>query len=392
MSLLWSVVEGVAYSVVLLHFLYLSVYVLAARLPMFKKNPFKSDVSVSSDQALRFLIVIPAYKEDGVILQTVRNALNQSYPTAQFHVAVISDSMQDSTNAALAALPITLLPVSFEVSSKALALRALMAQINDSYDFVVVLDSDNIVAPSFLTQVAEYGQQGLRFMQARRVAKRLESDMAIFDAITEAFNNTVFRKGHNCLGLPSALIGSGMVLDFNWFKANVHELKTFGEDKELEWLLLLQNKYVAYLEDVEVKDEKIETNRVYYNQRKRWISVQYEQFVGNYKKIPQLIKNRQWALLDKVTQWIMLPRVVLFGITVLILILNLIFTFSIDLKWFYLLLFEVATFFLGIPKRLLGKFLRVSWKVVPVAFVLMLLNVLLRGRVKTFQATPHQES
>jgi cellulose synthase/poly-beta-1,6-N-acetylglucosamine synthase-like glycosyltransferase len=183
-----------------------------------------------------------------------------------------------------------------------------------------------------------------------------------------------------------------MVLDFNWFKANVHELKTFGEDKELEWLLLLQNKYVAYLEDVEVKDEKIETNRVYYNQRKRWISVQYEQFVGNYKKIPQLIKNRQWALLDKVTQWIMLPRVVLFGITVLILILNLIFTFSIDLKWFYLLLFEVATFFLGIPKRLLGKFLRVSWKVVPVAFVLMLLNLLLRGRVKTFQATPHQES
>lgn len=392
MSLLWSVVEGVAYSVVLLHFLYLSVYVLAARLPMFKKKPFKSDVPVSSDQALRFLIVIPAYKEDGVILQTVRNALNQSYPTAQFHVAVISDSMQDSTNAALAALPITLLPVSFEVSSKALALRALMTQINDSYDFVVVLDSDNIVAPSFLTQVAEYGQQGLRFMQARRVAKRLESDMAIFDAITEAFNNTVFRKGHNCLGLPSALIGSGMVLDFNWFKANVHELKTFGEDKELEWLLLLQNKYVAYLEDVEVKDEKIGTNRVYYNQRKRWISVQYEQFVGNYKKIPQLIKNRQWALLDKVTQWIMLPRVVLFGITVLILILNLIFTFSIDLKWFYLLLFEVATFFLGIPKRLLGKFLRVSWKVVPVAFVLMLLNLLLRGRVKTFQATPHQES
>lgn len=392
MSLLWSVVEGVAYSVVLLHFLYLSVYVLAARFPMFNKKPFKSDVSVSSDQALRFLIVIPAYKEDGVILQTVRNALNQSYPTAQFHVAVISDSMQDSTNAALAALPITLLPVSFEVSSKALALRALMTQINDSYDFVVVLDSDNIVAPSFLTQVAEYGQQGLRFMQARRVAKRLESDMAIFDAITEAFNNTVFRKGHNCLGLPSALIGSGMVLDFNWFKANVHELKTFGEDKELEWLLLLQNKYVAYLEDVEVKDEKIGTNRVYYNQRKRWISVQYEQFVGNYKKIPQLIKNRQWALLDKVTQWIMLPRVVLFGITVLILILNLIFTFSIDLKWFYLLLFEVATFFLGIPKRLLGKFLRVSWKVVPMAFVLMLLNVLLRGRVKTFQATPHQES
>ncbi|HKL93503.1 MAG TPA: glycosyltransferase family 2 protein [Bacteroidales bacterium] len=392
MSLLWSVVEGVAYSVVLLHFLYLSVYVLAARLPMFKKKPFKSDVSISSDQALRFLIVIPAYKEDGVILQTVRNALNQSYPTAQFHVAVISDSMQDSTNAALAALPITLLPVSFEVSSKALALRALMTQINDSYDFVVVLDSDNIVAPSFLTQVAEYGQQGLRFMQARRVAKRLESDMAIFDAITEAFNNTVFRKGHNCLGLPSALIGSGMVLDFNWFKANVHELKTFGEDKELEWLLLLQNKYVAYLEDVEVKDEKIETNRVYYNQRKRWISVQYEQFVGNYKKIPQLIKNRQWALLDKVTQWIMLPRVVLFGITVLILILNLIFTFSIDLKWFYLLLFEVATFFLGIPKRLLGKFLRVSWKVVPMAFVLMLLNLLLRGRVKTFQATPHQDS
>ena len=54
----------------------------------------------------RFLVLFPAYKEDRVIVSTIRSFLKQEYPKEMYDVLVISDQMQPDTNAALQALPI----------------------------------------------------------------------------------------------------------------------------------------------------------------------------------------------------------------------------------------------------------------------------------------------
>lgn len=70
----------------------------------------------------RFAVFFPAYKEDRVIVGAVESFLQQDYPADSYEVVVISDRMQDRTNERLSGLPVTLLRVDFENSSKARAL------------------------------------------------------------------------------------------------------------------------------------------------------------------------------------------------------------------------------------------------------------------------------
>jgi len=43
--------------------------------------------------------------------------------------------------------------------------------------------------------------------------------LALLDGISEEINNNIFRKGHQTLGLSSALIGSGMALIMSFLEA-----------------------------------------------------------------------------------------------------------------------------------------------------------------------------
>ena len=70
----------------------------------------------------RFAVLIPGYKEDNVIVEVARRALEQSYPSDLFEVVIIADSFQELTLQKLRKLPITLVEVSFEKSTKSKAL------------------------------------------------------------------------------------------------------------------------------------------------------------------------------------------------------------------------------------------------------------------------------
>ena len=188
-----------------------------------------------------FLILFPAYKEDTVIVHSVQECLKQTYPQELYHVGVISDHMQEDTNEQLRQLPITLFTPQFEKSSKAKALHYAIEHTENSYDYIVILDADNVVLPDFLEQVNASCQQGYKAIQCHRCAKNSDNDVAVLDGASEEINNTIFRKAHNTIGISSALIGSGMCFPYNWFKEHVKMLETAVEDRELEILLMKQH-------------------------------------------------------------------------------------------------------------------------------------------------------
>src|SRR5690606_18533657 len=97
----------------------------------------------------RVAVLIPAYKEDGVIVDAARHALEQSYPADHFDVVVIADSLQRGTLERLAQLPIKVIQVSFERSTKVKALNRAMEVLGDDYDCALVLDADNIMERHF---------------------------------------------------------------------------------------------------------------------------------------------------------------------------------------------------------------------------------------------------
>ena len=182
----------------------------------------------------RIALLIPGFKEDRVILEVAEDALNQSYPKHLFDVIVIADSFLPRTIEQLKKLPIKLIEVSFENSTKARSINKALSILPEDYDIIVILDADNLMEKDFLRKMNDAFSCGFTCVQGHRVAKNLDSSMAILDALSEEVNNNLFRKGHRVLGLSAALIGSGMAFDFKYYKEIMKTIDAIGGfDKEL---------------------------------------------------------------------------------------------------------------------------------------------------------------
>ena len=258
------------------YFGFASIYIFVFSLAgLFYKKRKDND----SGKTRKFAILIPGYQEDEVIFEVAKSALQQKHPLNLFDVVVIADSFKQKTINALKTLPIKLIEVSFEKSTKSKALNRAMETIGNDYDIALILDADNIMEPNFVAKINEAFNKGYLVVQGHRVAKNLNTSFAILDAISEEINNHIFRKGHRALGLSSGLIGSGMAFDYLFFKRTMSNIKAVGGfDKELELTLLRDGNTIEYLNDAFVLDEKIQKSEDFGNQRKRWISTQVVYF------------------------------------------------------------------------------------------------------------------
>lgn len=324
----------------------------------------------------RMAVLIPSYKEDSVIMESVNSMLSQNYPKELFDIVVISDKMSAQTNEMLSTLPIKLLEIDPEISSKAYAMRCAMEWLPEAnYNIVVILDADNCVKEDFLSRVNEIFNSGIKALQAHRKAKDTGNDMAILDAISEEINNSIFRKGHTSMGLSSALIGSGMAFDFRWFRDNVAKLETSGEDKELELLLFKDRIYVEYIDNLPVYDEKVKREKTFYNQRRRWVATQFGSLARGLRGLPKAIVTFNFDYIDKVLQWMMLPRVVVLGLICIMIVVMFLLNWQLSMKWIFLLISLIVAFLMAIPQYLLTKRSMHALKRVPLIFLLMFANL-----------------
>ena len=337
----------------------------------------------------KFAILFPAYKEDRVILPVVESFLQQHYPQELYKVIVISDHMQETTNERLAQLPITLLKANYENSSKAKALNFAMDHFErDEFDAVVILDADNIVDTNFLLEINKVFDAGVQAIQAHRTAKNRNTDIAVLDGLSEEVNNSIFRRGHVRLGISSALIGSGMIFNYQWFHDNVKHLVTTGEDKELEVLLLKQRIFIEFLDEVYVYDEKTQGEKGFYNQRRRWLATQFAQWGRVFKDLPQAILSGYNDYSDKLIQWVLPPRLILFGGIIVMGSIMQIIDWPLALKWWALFLIMGVTLCLAIPDKLVDDRFKKSINKLPLLFIMMVVNLFrMKGMNKKFVNT-----
>ena len=316
-----------------------------------KEDHIAAHAAALSSKQCKFLILYPAYKEDRVIINAVENFLLQDYPSTHYTIAVISDHMQHETNDYLRQLPITLLEPVFEKSSKAKAMQYAINEVKGDFDQVVVLDADNVVRPDFLSQLnilcSVYDA-----IQCHRCAKNADNDVAVLDGASEEINNTIFRKAHNRLGLSSALIGSGMCFNYELFKRNVYELKTAGEDREMEALLLHQEVYIKYAPEIHVFDEKVSNQDNFQRQRMRWMTAQVQSLLSNLPKIPGAIVHGKINFVDKTIQQALIPRSILIVLLAGISVFMTIFMPTWCEKWWALFALLAVSLFIALPRQL----------------------------------------
>lgn len=343
----------------------------------------------------RIRIFIPGYKEDAVIIATAKNAVSQNYPATLFEVVIIADSFSTATLNTLRTLPLKIVEVSFEKSTKGKALhKAIEGTVNDPVDIVLILDADNHMAPGFLHAVNNAFEKGYEVVQGHRTAKNFQTSFAFLDACIEEINNHYFRRGQVAIGLPSALIGSGMAFDWHLFVNMLHDIgDTSGEDKEFEFRLLRQRKKMAFLDGEFVYDEKVANSEVFSTQRSRWLAIQIE-FMQKYfvEGWVQLLKGNI-GFFNKVFQTWLFPRVLLIATLFIWLLWVIIFSPQFLIVSIVLIVGLAISLFLGIPKRWYNKQLLVSFLQIPGALFSMIIAMTKMGKArKQFIHTPHGDA
>ena len=391
-----NIIDWVLYIPLTLCVCYLLLYAIASK---FYRAPQYPEA-----RTLRHIAVLfPAYKEDRVILSSVRSFLEQDYPKELFDLVVISDQMQPETNEALRTLPIRLLMADYTESSKAKALAMAMNN-TDLYDIVVIMDADNVTVPEFLSCINRAFDSGVRSIQAHRTGKNLNTDISILDSASEEINNGFFRSGHNALGLSAGLSGSGMAFDAKWFQQNVQYLQTAGEDKELESMLLQQRIHTVYLNDLPVFDEKTQKKEAISNQRKRWIAAQFGALRASLPHLPKALLQGNIDYCDKIFQWMLPPRLIqlagVFGLTFVFTVIGLVMSlrnggneWTMAIKWWILSVAQVSAMILPVPGgQLFTKEVGKAIMKVPMLAVTMTGNLFkLKGANKKFIHTEHGE-
>lgn len=306
----------------------------------------------------RFIILIPAYKQDHRIEQTVLAILSQSYPQRLFDVTVISDHQSEMTNMRLAQYPITLLTPNFAESSKAKSLQYAILNLPEFkiYDIALVLDADSIVDQDFLTHMNDaYESAATKAIQAHTVSRNRDTAAARMDSIFEEINNAIFRKGHINLGLSASLADSGTAFEFKWFKDNIMRTKTSAEVKELEAMLLRHQIYIDYFHDILIYGEKVRTTEKLNLQHGRWAIKQFKNLFRNIRYLPGALFNKQRDLTDKIIQWILVPRTVMVGIIMIMSLVLPFIYFTLVIKWWCLGAICLFFFALATPDYLVDE-------------------------------------
>ena len=372
------IVDGVLFALMAVTSLYLAVYAIAS---LFARRP---DIP-KTKRLNRFIVLIPAYKSDAVVERTVRSILGQTYPQRLFDVVVISDHQSEMTNFRLAQHPITLLTPNFKNSSKSKSLQFAINNLPQFkiYDIVVVLDADNIVLPEFLEELnAAYEYAGTKAIQVHRLSKNRDTSSAILDATFEEINNSIFRLGHVAIGMPSAIAGSGMAFDFNWFKDNITKTSEALDDKELEALLLRQRIYIDYFDHILVFDEKTRSSSDFNRQRNRWVFTQFHSVIRNIRHLPHAIVNKQYDLIDKILQWLLVPRTIMMSVIILMSIVLSPIYLTLAIKWWVLAAFILFIFAVATPDYLVDNRWGRSFFIAPIIMFMSIIQLfsIIRGK------------
>ncbi|OJW18056.1 glycosyltransferase family 2 protein [Mucilaginibacter sp. 44-25] len=375
-------------------FIYLGIYSLYLFVFSVLGKLIKLRVPPAATSYSKFVIYICAYKEDEIILHSAAEALKIDYPKDKFHVCVIADSMQPETIVKLKAMPLQVVEVVFESSTKSKALHAAIAATHEDFDAAVVFDIDNIAAPDYLHQINNYLHDGNRVVQGHRVAKNTETPVAILDAISEEINNHIFRKAQQVFKLSAAIIGSGMVLEYKLFKETMAQIDAVGGfDKEMGLVLTRQKIHVNYADKAYVFDEKVSNPEVFKKQRRRWLSAQFN-LLKTYglTGFKELFVHGNFDYFNEIYQTAILPRILMLGLMPFMLFVSILLP-GIGPGW-QLWLGATVCCYIGIlvaipssffNSKLLGAVMRIPL----IFFTMFALLFKLKGANKKFIHTPH---
>lgn len=374
-------------------------YVAFYNLVLSAAGHFVKDRSLSmSTEYKKIAIILPCYKEDNIILDTVECALKAEYPVDLFKVIVVADSFHSDTLRSLAKYPIEIVEIELDQSTKVKAINEGLRGIRFEAEILVVLDADNVMESQFLWKVNSLFHEGYKIVQGRRMIKNKLNDLTYLDDISEQISNHINRKGSCSLRGSSSIAGSGFAVDYKLGCQIFAGLDSVGGfDKEFELELIKRGFKTKYIENLKIYDEKVKSNVDFENQRIRWIASQYHFLRKNVGEgLKALVKGDFAFFNSSILRNIQLPRLLNLGLLTIVIGLIILFRNTIIIAfsaWLVVYIAFLISIILAIPKWYYSFKLLKTISRLPVIFLMMFkIMFRLKGANKVFIHTPHYKT
>ena len=230
---------------------------------------------------MRFLVLIPAHNEEGVISGIIENMERMEYPRELFDYYILADNCEDRTAELCREMGAKVLEFHKErpdePTGKSVVLKKAfqaLAGYEEKYDAVFFFDADNLVD---LTMFSEVNSQFLdsdertEVIQCYLGCKNKNGLVALFYYMTYTISNRFLQYSRQRLGLNCGIGGTGFAVRTRYLhQRGGWTVMSLTEDTELQFAATLEGKRVLWNNHVRVYDEKPTKWRASLRQRIRW--------------------------------------------------------------------------------------------------------------------------
>lgn len=343
---------------------YLFIYALASLRKY--KNPYPP-----SPKRHRFLVLFVVLKNGKEVIESINHFLDtQTYPKEKYDIAVAATQLSEEDLVTLLQMPVNIVVPDKEHCTKIYAIQQVMERYSPhEYDAITIFNSDNKIVPNALELFNNAYYSGCDAIQAHRMTENLNTNIAVLNATSEEINNHLFRKAHTALGFSSALIGSGMMFDFEMFQEIAPRLSGSDLAKAAEMELLKENIYTEYMEEIVCYCKKTDDTSGYSKERQRWLGSQYRSSILALQQFPIAFLQGKWDLCEKLFQWLLPSRFLLILYITICAVAMTFLEWPLATKWYALLAVLFITFLMAMPEGEISRKYRSAFWSLPILVV-----------------------
>ncbi len=223
----------------------------------------------------RFALIIPAHNEERVVGPLIDSLVAQNYPRELFDVYLIADNCTDHTADVGERHGATVYQrTDAQERGKGFAIKWMIERLKElprEPDAIIMFDADNLVDPEFLRIMNEKLCRGHQVIQGYLGVKNpFDTWVSVSLAISYWYDNRMWQNARANLGLPCALGGTGLCIDFSLLKTLGWNATGLTEDLEFGVRCVEHGITPLWAHDAKVYDEKPMTIMASFKQRLRW--------------------------------------------------------------------------------------------------------------------------
>lgn len=268
---------------------------------------FRKKKEEGEGKANRLAVLVCARNEEGVIGALIDSLLKQDYDKSLTSIFVVADNCTDDTAAVAERAGATRVYIREDKAhiGKGYAMEFLLRSIDeeygeDAFDAFVVFDADNLVSPTFLTEINRTFSNGFEIVTSYRNTKNFGAS-----ATSSASGMWFIREARflNCarvgFGGSAWLAGTGFLFSNKIKKMHGGwPFHTLTEDIEFMVDSVLGGYRVGYCEDAEFFDEQPTGAWESFLQRLRWAKGGLQVFGKYWKKMIARSLRFDFSVLD----------------------------------------------------------------------------------------------